>query len=160
MTGLKKWIGAGLGSGYIPTAPGTAGSFLALFFIYPILYISPYVGMALFVLVCSILSLWVTDTCVAAWGDDPGKMVMDEFAGQSLVFIGVSLHHSLFFDLMVLITGFILFRLFDIIKPFGINRLQRIEGAAGILLDDILAGFYAFLCLKTLILLVPIFFTA
>jgi phosphatidylglycerophosphatase A len=105
----------------------------------------------LFVLITSLLSLWVTSACVEQWGEDPGKLVMDEWAGQALTFISISSTGVLDSDLMILGIGLILFRIFDILKPLGINKLQKYEGGAGILLDDLLAGLYALICLKTLI---------
>lgn len=58
-------------------------------------------------------------------------------------------------DLTILFTGFILFRFFDILKPLGIKRIQELKGGAGILADDLLAGLYALISLKTLIFFWP-----
>ncbi len=150
MTGFKRMIGAGFGSGLSPIAPGTIGSLCILFPAYISHRIDPILGPILLTLFCSFLSLWVTKACVNAWGDDPGKMVIDEFAGQSLVFISLPLNYSLE-DVWLVIGAFILFRFFDILKPLGIFKLQSLKNGWGILLDDLLAGFYALICLKTLI---------
>ena len=159
MRALKLFIGAGFGSGYSPVAPGTFGSLLALLILYPILQFI-FTGVLLFVLISSLLSLWVSATCEEAWGKDPGRMVMDEFAGQGLVFIGIGMTGVLQTDIAILVIGFTLFRVFDIWKPLGIDRIQKVGGAWGILLDDLIAGFYAFICLKTLIFFLPNFFGA
>jgi len=103
------------------------------------------------VIVTSLLSLWVSPACEKEWGKDPGKLVMDEWAGQALTFVSISFTGIPDTDLMILGIGFILFRLFDILKPLGINKLQKYEGGMGILLDDLLAGLYALICLKSLI---------
>ncbi len=150
MIGLKQFVGAGFGSGFSPVAPGTIGSFFALIPAYFIAWIHPVLAPILLVIFFSALSLWVADTCIDAWGDDPGKMVMDEFAGQSIVFIGLPIHRSIE-DWWLILAAFIFFRFFDILKPLGINKLQKLKNGWGILLDDLLAGFFALICLKTLI---------
>lgn len=158
MNAFKRFIGAGFGSGFSPIAPGTLGSLVALIPVYFLLCWHPIWGPASIVMVASVLTYWVTPACEQAWGDDPSALVMDEFAGQALVFIGLKAGFSFTEDYLLLLLGFGLFRVFDILKPLGINQLQKFPGARGILLDDLLAGFYALICLKTLIFLFPDFF--
>ena len=81
------------------------------------------------------------------WGKDPSKLVLDEWAGQAVVFLGLPFYNIIGPDLLLLITGFIFFRFFDIKKPLGVNELQQFPGGWGILLDDLLAGVYAMFCL-------------
>lgn len=151
MKRLKLFIGAGFGSGYIPKAPGTMGSLLALVPIYFLIQSTNLYLIPLFVLITSLLSLWVSSACEEAWGEDPGTMVMDEWAGQALAFSGILFTENLPTNLILLFAGFVFFRFFDILKPLGIKKLQNLHGGLGILLDDLLAGFYALICLKTLI---------
>lgn len=158
MKQLQLFIGSGFGSGYSPVAPGTAGSVIAVFLMYFILEIDPVFGTLIMVASASLLTLWVSKTCEEEWGKDPGKLVMDEFAGQALVFISIPLSGYLTTDIFILSFGFIFFRIFDIWKPLGINKVQEIGGGPGILLDDLIAGFYAFICLKSLIFAFPNFF--
>lgn len=155
MKQLKLFIGAGFGSGFSPIAPGTAGSILTTIIMYFVLQYDEIIGTLIIVLVSSLLTLWVSKVCEQEWGKDPGIVVMDEFAGQALVFISIPLSGVLLSDILLLSTGFILFRIFDIWKPLGINRAQNIGGGLGILIDDLIAGFYAFICLKTLIFMFP-----
>lgn len=82
-------------------------------------------------------------------------LVIDEWAGQSFVFLSISITGVLKTDLIVLLAGFLLFRFFDILKPLGINQIQKYKGGIGILADDILAGLYALISLKTLIFMWP-----
>jgi phosphatidylglycerophosphatase A len=97
-----------------------------------------------------VLNQWTAPVVIQFWGKDPGKMVMDEWAGMllslgisiELLQIESSLMPSLFFTL-----HFALFRVFDIIKPLGINRLQNFSGGLGILLDDLAAGIYTSLAI-------------
>lgn len=158
MKQLKLFIGSGFGSGYFPVAPGTAGSLLATVLMYFVLQFDEIIGTLIFVVISSLLTLWVSSACEEEWGKDPGKEVIDEFAGQALVFLSIPLFRELVPDILLLSAGFIFFRLFDIWKPLGIDKVQKIGGGAGILVDDLIAGFYAFICLKTLIFLSSKFF--
>lgn len=158
MNALKRFIGSGFGSGLSPYAPGTAGSIAALIPIYFSFWFHPVFGPLLIVVLASLLTYWTTPACEKAWGEDPGSLVMDEFAGQALVFVSVSLTTSLQHDWKLILLGFVFFRFFDILKPLGINKLQKLHGATGVLLDDLLAGFYGLMCVKSLIFFFPDFF--
>ncbi len=151
MKTLKRFIGSGFGPGYIPFAPGTWGSLTALIPISALVSLNEYYLIPLFVVLSSLLCLWVSEECEAAWGKDPSKLVMDEWAGQGLTFLLISFTGDPKIDFGILFAGFILFRIFDIWKPLGIKKLQNFNGAWGILMDDLLAGFYAFIFLKSLI---------
>ena len=73
---------------------------------------------------------------------DPGFVVIDEVAGQMIALIAVPV------DWKYLLAGFILFRSFDIVKPFPLRRLEQLAGGAGIMLDDVGAGLYALVLLQ------------
>ncbi len=149
---LKLWIGSGFGSGYLPKSPGTWGSLFALIPIYFIFHShNALIYLVLFIVISSLLNLWVSNTCEEVWGEDPGRMVIDEWAGQAVTFLTIASMGSLKADLTIFCIGFILFRFFDILKPLGINKIQNLKSGFGILADDLLAGFYALICLKTLI---------
>jgi len=151
---IKEILGSCFYIGFLPNAPGTWGSFTALVPIYLMYSIAGYLGILLLILVFSAVTLWVSPACEHVWGSDPSPLVMDEWAGQSMAFLGLSFFGSWGGDLFLLLAGFVLFRFFDIKKPLGINRLQKLPGGWGILLDDLLAGFFAFICLRFLILIV------
>jgi len=151
MQKLKPILGSFFYAGFLPNAPGTWGSFFALFFIYFIGLYTPWYGIALFTLFCSFLTVWVSEECERVWGGDPSPLVMDEFAGQGMAFIGINLMHPEINIFLLLFLGFVFFRFFDIKKPLGVDELQQLPGGWGILVDDLLAGFYAFLCLKILL---------
>ena len=74
--------------------------------------------------------------------EDPGFVVIDEVAGQMISLIAVPLHWK------YLLAGFILFRGFDIVKPFPLRRLERLPGGTGIMMDDVGAGLYALLLIQ------------
>jgi phosphatidylglycerophosphatase A len=73
---------------------------------------------------------------------DPGFVVIDEVAGQMIALIGVPINWK------YLLAGFILFRSFDIVKPFPLRRLERLPGGTGIMMDDVGAGLYALVLLQ------------
>lgn len=154
MKTLKIRIGTLFGAGLLPAAPGTWGSL----FILPLIYVSavylPVFGPVLLLLITILLSLWSADANVEKFGEDPAQFVMDECAGQTAVFLFVTFQQTQT-DFIILAAGFLLFRLFDILKPFGINALQKLHGKFGILADDLLAGLYALICLELLIFLIP-----
>ncbi len=150
MESLKHWTGTLLGVGLLPIAPGTWGSLASLPLVYFVIKTVPGWGIFLFAIITCLLSLWSSDSSVKRYGQDPGQFVMDEVAGQSVVFIFTIFTFSTTENMIILLSGFILFRIFDIIKPFGINAAQNLPGKFGILGDDLLAGVYALSCLELL----------
>lgn len=147
-------LGTFFGAGLLPKAPGTWGS---LFFL-PIIYLSylssGVIGIILLTVAASILSLITAPAAIKHLGPDPGEFVMDECAGQALVFSIALPLLDVRFDLKTIFLGFLLFRIFDIIKPLGIKRVEKFRGKFGILADDLLAGLYASLSLTALIFLI------
>lgn len=73
---------------------------------------------------------------------DPGFVVIDEVAGQMIALIGVPVHWK------YMVAGFILFRSFDIVKPFPLRRLEALPGGTGIMMDDVGAGLYSLVLLQ------------
>lgn len=132
---IKYVIASGLGCGYAPLAPGTAGSLLAvaIFWLWPL---NSWIWLTIIILVFFI-GVWAATGVEREKGNDPGLVVIDEVVGQwiSYLFLPVSLFN--------LIAGFFLFRLFDIFKPFPIDQSQKLKGGWGIMIDDVLAGIYA-----------------
>lgn len=156
MPKLKPILGSFFNAGFLPNAPGTWGSFFALFPIYIVGLYSPWYGMALLTVLFSYITVWVSEECEKEWGGDPSPLVMDEFAGQAMTFVAISFSGIFSQDLLLLLVGFIFFRFFDIQKPLGVNKLQNLPGGWGILADDLLAGVYAFLCMHGLLFILEI----
>ncbi|MGD0657797.1 MAG: phosphatidylglycerophosphatase A [Syntrophorhabdales bacterium] len=129
---ICEWFATCCYVGYLPAAPGTWGSLLAgiLLYLFPFFH-SPIV--ILFLLAGGVA------TAQVARGDqgDPGYVVIDEFAGMVITMAG---HAVTFRNLFI---GFILFRAFDILKPYPVRKLERLPGAYGIIADDVLAGILA-----------------
>lgn len=155
MNKLKYFLGTGFYSGLSPIAPGTTGSLAAVLLISGLIYAQVYALLIILVILSSFISLWAAPYFEQEFGKDPGQMVSDEWAGQCLTFLTISFSGDLQTNIIILLTGFVLFRFFDILKPLGINKLQNLKGGQGILADDLLAGLYALICLKTLIFVWP-----
>lgn len=146
---LKMGIATLFGAGSLPGAPGTWGSLASTLLLWPVAVTAGMPGLLAAVFAGSLLCLWVADDAEKAWGADPPKMVIDEFAGQAIALLWLPLQGSIPGDLPWLLAAFLLFRFFDIMKPLGIARLQHFPSGFGILLDDLLAGFYALACLQS-----------
>lgn len=137
--------------GFLKPAPGTWGSLAALPIIWFANILWGWQALLIVTLIFSAITVFTAPVYEKMFGEDPGSMVSDEVAGQAIPFLLITvMAHEL--SLLVVFLGFILFRLFDIVKPLGINYVEKFHDGWGILLDDILAGFYAFLCLKIVIL--------
>ena len=138
-------LAVGFGSGLIKKAPGTWGSLGALVIISPIVLFvpSPFVHWVLWSLVMMslVLGLWACGPACRQLGlKDPGAVVIDEFAG---LWLTVALLPGIFFTsqaYLALCLSFIFFRFFDIVKPWPIPWFERLGGAVGIMVDDLIAG--------------------
>lgn len=135
----------GFGSGLAPKAPGTFGT-LAAVPLYLLLAQLPLPLYLLAVVLAFGLGIWLCDKTARDLGiHDHGGIVWDEFVGFWLTMLVAPP------GWLWVVAGFLLFRLFDIVKPFPINWLDRhIKGGFGIMLDDALAGSFAWLCLQLL----------
>lgn len=132
---LKSILATALLIGHIPGAPGTWGSMAAA-----ALFVAAGmpVGAAGFAVALGlvILGLWAASGAAASFGEsDPAPVVIDEVAGMWLALAVGGARTA-----AAVAAAFVLFRLFDIAKPFPIRRLERLDGAAGIMADDIAAG--------------------
>ena len=135
------WIATGFGSGFSPVAPGTAGSLVALL---PWLALRelPLQLYATALVLAFIAGIWACAWLVKTLRvSDPSIAVWDEFTGLwvALVPLAGAPHHWLW-----IILGFILFRFFDIAKPWPVSWADReVAGGLGVMFDDVLAGAYA-----------------
>ena len=142
---LANWVSSVFKIGYLPIAPGTWGSLAAVVLWYLIIESISTITFIVTIIIIFILGVYtssITERYSAQ--KDPSVIVIDEWVGQwiALLFLPKSL-------LLGLVT-FILFRLFDIWKPFPIKTLDKMPSGWGIMLDDALAGFYALLVLSVL----------
>lgn len=105
-------------------------------------------GLLIVVIVVTVIGTWAATRAEKVLGKkDPGAVVVDEVAGQLIAFLFVPLHAGWW----AIGAAFILFRLFDIWKPYPIRRLESLGGGLGIMADDVLAGIYAAVLMALLI---------
>jgi len=139
------FCGVGFGSGLAPKAPGTFGSAFALLFI-PI-WLSLGFNLSLIaIIIMSLVGIYICgQTAKVIDVHDDGRIVWDEFAGQSITFLALLYLQQM--NWLWVFGGFILFRFFDVWKPWPIRLIDRqVHGGFGIMLDDIIAGVWAALC--------------
>ena len=167
---MKRLLASCFGLGRLPVAPGTFGSLppvavfaLLRFFDGPAALSAA--AMAVLALAGSVICVICSPAVIKAAGSqDPREVGADEFAGQSVTFIIVSavavgaLNGSRTF--LPAGGGFLLFRLFDIVKPWPIRKLEKLPGGWGILADDLLAGVYAGIALLVFLRLWMYYFRA
>ena len=144
------WLASGLGSGLAPKAPGTVGTFLAVI---PWLALRelPWVGYLVVVLATFAVGVWAAHQVIELIEvDDPGVVVIDEWVG---LWIGL---FALPDGLHWLLAGVVLFRLFDIAKPWPVSWADRkLHGGFGAMFDDALAGVYTLLMIQAVAWLLP-----
>ncbi len=137
---LARAIASGFGCGRItPRAQGTVASAAATILAALLLSTAPAL-LPLFALAALISGLWAIHRLGLT--DDPSWVVIDEIAGQWVALLAASA-----FRPALILAGFALFRLFDILKPGPIRAAERLPGAAGVMADDLLAGAAAALIL-------------
>jgi phosphatidylglycerophosphatase A len=140
-------LATGLGAGLVPIAPGTLGALEGVAIYIGIRVLNSERSTSLFVLtiiniVLFGLGVWASDrTCEKTGIKDPGVIVIDEVSGQLISLLPLGLLPS--FSIAGIAIGFVLFRLFDIFKPYPIRQLERLRGGLGVMADDALAGVYA-----------------
>lgn len=133
---LKMTIATGLGTGYAPVASGTFGTLPAI----PLMMLTasfPLWAKLVIALLLFIAGVWAANHVEATTGmKDPGIVVIDEIAAHYLAM-------SFFAPTVgMYVTTFLLFRFFDVWKPFPARQMERIKGGMGIMLDDTFAGIY------------------
>jgi phosphatidylglycerophosphatase A len=139
-------IATGLGSGRWPIAPATAGSAAALLLYWAL----PFQGNGdspwFFVMigVVTLIGIWAAETVGTKSDPDPKRVVVDEWVG---VWVTVAFLPATWGWLL---AGFFLFRVLDILKPFGIRKLEKIHGGVGVMLDDVAAGVVGALILNAI----------
>ena len=142
-------LATGFGVGYSPVAPGTLGTLIAI----PIYYFLSEIPSPLYEVTLVgffFVSVWVSGNAERLFGkEDDQRIVIDEVIGFLITMLWVPK------TIRFIIIGFVLFRFFDILKPFPIRRLEkRLKGGFGVVLDDVAAGVYANIVLRLIYLLI------
>lgn len=143
------------GLGYIPKAPGTVGSLAGVGITWSIFQIAGLVGLLFsffagfaipFVttVLIALAGVWSSGVASRYWQEkDPPKVVIDEISGQQISLLPMWVGLVPFLNWKYLLLGFILFRVFDIWKPWPVRQAEKLPGGWGIMADDWVAGIYA-----------------
>jgi len=148
VTRLAVFLATAGYSGYFPIAPGTVGSAVGLLVYAAIRWAqSPVLPIVEVLVILSLFAagVWASTAAERHFGGiDPGPIVLDEVVGMlmTLAFIPVGLSGAL--------AGFVLFRIFDVIKPFPARRFEALHGGLGVMADDAMAAIYANVSLRLL----------
>ena len=141
-------IATGFYSGYLPKAPGTWGSLVGVLLVFLLHALSLQIYLSV------IAGFFIVGSFVAGEAEkildnrDPGVVVIDEIVGMLITMIAVPVTP------LTMALGFILFRVFDIAKPFPVNFFdQHFHGGLGIMLDDVVAGIYSLIIMQLIFLL-------
>lgn len=145
---LEIIIGSVLGTGYIPLAPATFASAVTIPLIL-ILSTVPFI-YALSTIVFFFIGVYISNDLEKIWGKDARKITIDELVGMLLTFFLIRLPITTGPRIAVLLTGFFLFRFFDIVKLPLIKKSQELPDGFGVMIDDLLAAILANLCLRFL----------
>jgi phosphatidylglycerophosphatase A len=151
MKWLATFISSAGGAGYVPFAPGTWGTLVGCIILYVLSYF--FVGfnsgwqLVGLTIVLSVFSHQLIAFLPDTWVHDDGRIVIDEVLGLwvTLFFLPVTP--------TTLVLGFIFFRIFDIWKPLGIRYFDQLKSNWGVIVDDIVAGVYANIALRGVILI-------
>ncbi|GAC35478.1 phosphatidylglycerophosphatase A family protein [Paraglaciecola polaris] len=141
------FLALGFGSGLAPKAPGTFGTLAALPLVCLLAYSTSLSGYLLITLLVSVVGIWLCDkTARDMMVHDDSSIVWDEIAGMLIAMIAVPISWQ------TLLLGFVLFRIFDILKPWPISYLDaRVHGGFGIMVDDLLAGFFTLILMHLIL---------
>jgi undecaprenyl-diphosphatase len=150
---FKRLLTSVFGLGWLPAAPGTWGSLPAVIIFALVCHhagtpVSILIAMCATIIFGSVVCVKFSPSVIRQTGlKDPGEIVADETAGQAVTFLAAVFFNLETFDnahiFMTALLGFLLFRIFDISKPWPVRKLEKFPAGWGILLDDLLAGVFA-----------------
>ncbi len=148
--GAAVFLATGAYVGFFPIAPGTAGSALAILIDRGLRLTGSNIAYAIGVVFFSVAGIMASNVAEKHFSKkDPSAVVVDEIAGMLLTLFLIPV------SWIGLVVGFLLFRLFDIVKPFPCRRAEKLPGGLGIMADDLIAGVYANIVLRLAILVWP-----
>jgi phosphatidylglycerophosphatase A len=141
---LFAQIATAFGIGRVPQAPGTVASAAAILIAIPVVWLTGSLGLLALTVIATAAGVWASDHYAVESGIvDPKDCVIDEFAGQWLAVVIVALAAvpgEPKVSWMGYLLAFALFRLFDIAKPWPVNKCEELPGGLGIMADDLAAG--------------------
>jgi phosphatidylglycerophosphatase A len=131
--------------GRFPFAPGTAGALVGVALYALVRQANSWTLEAIVVVATLVLGIWSATIVERLVGKDPSIVVIDEVLGMlmTVAFLDVTVSGAF--------AGFLLFRLFDVVKPFPVGRLEHLHGGFGVMMDDAMAGVYSHVVLRLLL---------
>lgn len=141
-------IATGLGVGFAPVAPATVASFVVALLLVPSVGHVSMLAWGFAILALLPIAVWSSGEAEKTLGTDAKPIVIDEVVGMLVGGFGVAMGSRPLVSLALL---FVLFRVFDIWKPLGIDRSQKLPGGWGVVVDDVLAGVLTNVVLRVLV---------
>ncbi len=149
MNKVYRAVATAGGIGYLPLAPGTWAAIVTAIGWYLMKQYFPTIfeGKNELVIIAVIIGIgiWCSGRVEKEWGKDPSKVVIDEVAGMCVALLWIPL------SILYFLIALTLFRIFDIAKPFGIKKMEKLGGGWGIMMDDVVAGVYSLLILNCIL---------
>ena len=157
MNGVLRILATGLGTGFSPFAPGTAGSILAIVIYALVPGFAPPPDAAGIPNLATIFAIVLTAAIAVPaaseaereFGHDAGPIVIDEVVGQWITVAGLAATP------LVLVAGLFFFRVFDVFKPFPARRFEQLHGGLGMMADDLMVAIYGNLLLRAAVAVLP-----
>lgn len=146
MMSIAKAIATVFGIGYLGKGSGTIVSIVLCVVWYSISFTNIWIGVV-WLLPVLILGVWSATLVEGVWGKDSSKVVIDELVGMAIPLLIVPK------EILYVIIAFILFRFFDIVKPLGIKKTEKLHGGWGVIVDDLVSGIYALIIMEVIITL-------
>ena len=147
---FEKILGSGFFTGYIPIASGTCGSLAAL-----LIYFIPGFEKLQIILPVTFLTfaigVYIAEKFEKTYGKDPSECTVDEMVGTWIALLLLPK------TIGIALTSFFIWRVLDIIKPAPARQSENLKGGWGIMIDDIISGFYTFIIMHILILITGIY---
>lgn len=145
---LYKIIASFFGIGFIKKGAGTVASLITcgLIYLYVTFHLYSNIRFLFLNFVLFIIGVFVSKEAEKSWGKDSNKIVIDEVFGMtiSLLFLPI--------NFITIVIAFVLFRFFDILKPLGIRKAEKLKNGWGVMVDDLVAGIYSNIIIQILII--------
>jgi len=141
---FEKLVGSGFYTGYVPIASGTFGSLVAI-----VIYLFPGFEKLQIIITAIILlfayGLFVSSKFEKVYGKDPAQCTVDEIVGTWIALIALPK------TFLIILTSFLVWRALDIIKPFPAKTSEKLPGGIGIMIDDVISGFYSLIIVHLIV---------
>ena len=141
---IDKFLGSGFYTGYVPIASGTFGSLAALIIYLIPGFEKPYVIIP-YIIIFFLYGIYVGSRFEELYGKDPAECTIDEVVGTWIAYLFLPKTTG------IIIITFFLWRALDIIKPYPARKLENIKGGFGIMIDDVVSGFYTLIIMQVVV---------